>query len=36
MHFIVHLLVSPDGMLSKDVSEWVVVAVAVGIGPLLV
>lgn len=36
MHFIVDLLVSPGGRLSKDVTEWVVVTVAVGIGPLLV
>lgn len=36
MHFIVDLLVSPDGRLSKDVTEWVVVTVAVGIGPLLI
>lgn len=31
-----HFLVSPDVRLSKDVTKWVVVAVAVGIGPLLV
>lgn len=36
MHFIVDLLVSPGDRLSKDVTEWVVVTVAVGIGPLLV